>query len=425
MSKHDSRTPLTFDLPLAAAAEPAPTSAPASQVRLQAVKLQLDTAVQLFGAFSGTKLHAEDFAGAVLHLAAQTKASPSRPTTPTALHDHLATQQRFEAARPESLVSMVHVAQKLQAQGSLAEAEALLRQALEALKLRHGPQDAQTLRAQNGLASLLQNQGRYGDARRLYLHTVEQQRQQLGADHLDTVATMENLGTLLFEQDELDNAAPLMHEAVLCRRRLLGDAHIDTLRSFNNLALLLQKQGKLQSAEALLRQTLATQQQVLGADHPESLNSMANLATILEDVGQLQEAEQLHAHSLRRRAALLGDSHMATLTSMNNLAAFLLAQKRPEEAARLLRQAIALAQASHATDHFFFANLQARYGSALAQVCDYEHAETHLLAGYSTLKETLGSIHQRTQRACSALVEMYRAWGKPLQAATYRQALAS
>jgi tetratricopeptide (TPR) repeat protein len=405
-------------------------------ISVRQARLPLNTAVQWLSAYQGPTLQAEDFAGTVLSLAAQQKSSRSLPQSlpsgadaaPVSLRSHLAARAVADESLPESLSSMHSVALSLQAQGRLAEAEALMRQALDSLKVRYGVQDAHTLRAQNSLACLLQNQGRYVDARRLYLHTVELQRRLLGTDHLDTIATLENLGTLLYEQDELDNAAPLMHDAVVCRRRLLGDAHPDTLRSFNNLALLLQKQGKLAAAELVLRQTLVGQGRVLGPQHSETLTTQANLAIVLEDLGRHAEAEIMHRDSLAQRRVRLGGSHPETLTSMNNLAAFLMAQKQPAqvvEAADLLKNSLIAAKKTFPVHHYFYANLQARYGSCLTLLQQHSAAESHLLVSFANLKSTLGAVHPRTQRACRSLVQLYQAWGKSNKVEAFRKELTS
>ena len=386
-------------------------ASPVSKVNVRAPAVPLDVAVQMFSAYGGSTLDADDFAGVVLRLS-QTPANAL--STPTTIDDLILPR------RLPDLGELNEVAQNLRVQGKFKEAEALLTQALTTLKSRLGVDDAMTLRASNSLACLLQHQGRFLEARRLYLSTVESQRRHLGVDHLDTVATLENLATLLYEQDDLDSAEPLLREAVMVRRRVLGDDHSDTLRSFNNMALLLQKRANYVEAESMLREALAGQRRVLGMAHIETLTTLSNLAILLEDRGNIADAEALHQQCFNLRRQSLGRAHADTLASANNLAAFLMAQKRHIEALPILTDARALATFAFPASHFFVGNLEARLGTCLVTLGRYKEAEKPLVDGFSKLKATLGLIHHRTQRALSSLISLYEGWGKPDKAAPFR-----
>ena len=421
MDKTISATETNHAISPAIVGEPMDTSV-AQNVTLRAASIPIDLAVQFFSSFGSQRLAADDFASVVFELAAGLK-DEGRFGEAESLYLHIIDKQRV-TNDPGMLVSMNNMAILLQSQGKLAEAEALLRQTLATLRAQCGHEDTVTLRTMNSLACLLQNQGKYMDARRLYLQTIEIQRRTLGTEHLDTIATLENLATLLYEQDELDSAAPLLQETVNLRRRILGDNHADSLRSFNNLALLLQKQGKYVPAESLLRQTMKGQAALLGNEHADTLTTISNLAILLEDVGQTSEAEMLHQQAYYARRKLLGDSHVDTLTSANNLAAFWMGVKRFDAAAPLLACTLETARATFPAAHFFAANVQARYGACLTALQAYGDAEAHLLEGYGKLKTALGQVHHRTQRACSAIIELYEAWGKPEKAAPFRAAAA-
>ena len=118
-------------------------------------------------------------------------------------------------------------------------------------------------------------------------------------------------------------------------------------------------------------------------------------------------------------------AHHDTLTSANNLGSFYVAQGRYEEARVIFAEALTLAQANFPRAHFLVANLQARYGACLAGCKRFSEAEKHLTEGYSKLKSVFGLVHQRTQRACSAIIDMYEAWGKPDKAASFRAVAAA
>lgn len=56
---------------------------------------------------------------------------------------------------------------------------------------------------------------------------------------------------------------------------------------------------------------------------------------------------------------------------------------------------------------------------------DYAVAESHLRESLDVLSKQRGTSDEHTQKAVRHLVELYEAWGKSEQAATYREKLAS
>jgi tetratricopeptide (TPR) repeat protein len=127
----------------------------------------------------------------------------------------------------------------------------------------------------NNLAVLLHAQGKLAEAEPLLRWALEAWNRTLGADHADTLSSVNNLAMLLQDQCKLAEAEPLCRRALEARERTLGADHANTLESVNDLALLLQIQGRLAEAEPLFRQVLEALERALGADHADTVNSDA------------------------------------------------------------------------------------------------------------------------------------------------------
>lgn len=63
------------------------------------------------------------------------------------------------------------------------------------------------------------------------------------------------------------------------------------------------------------------------------------------------------------------------------------------------------------------------YGHCLAKLDRYAEAEPLLLEGQRVLNETFDETDERTQAVVRWLVQLYDAWGRPDQAARWREQL--
>jgi eukaryotic-like serine/threonine-protein kinase len=122
------------------------------------------------------------------------------------------------------------------------------------------------------------------------------------------------------------------------------------------------------------------------------------------------------------------------VSAISNLGRFLLLQKKYSEAEPLLRECRKLAE-SYPDTWSRFRN-QSNLGASLAGQGKYTEAESHLLSGYQGLKEMQSTdppgfeeeITERNEQITEAgqrIIDLYTAWGKPKEAAKWREALDS
>jgi tetratricopeptide (TPR) repeat protein len=103
---------------------------------------------------------------------------------------------------------MSNLGNVLRAQGKLAEAEPLLREALEVFRRKLGNEHPGTLKSINYLGLLLRAQGEYDEAEALLREALEGRRRQLGDEHPITLTVSRSLDALLKEKQESETPAP-------------------------------------------------------------------------------------------------------------------------------------------------------------------------------------------------------------------------
>ena len=86
------------------------------------------------------------------------------------------------------------------------------------------------------LADCLGGQGKYAEAEALGREVLGALKRVLGAEHPDTLATEGNLAVSLRGQGKYAEAEALGREVLGVRKRVLGAEHPDTLRTESNLA---------------------------------------------------------------------------------------------------------------------------------------------------------------------------------------------
>ena len=107
---------------------------------------------------------------------------------------HVAVQGK---SRKEEYTCLSKIGLLLRDMGKLADAEPLLRRALEGREATLGKSHPDTLTSINDLGWLLQGMGKVEDAEPLYRRALEGQEATLGKSHPDTLISINNLGMLL------------------------------------------------------------------------------------------------------------------------------------------------------------------------------------------------------------------------------------
>jgi tetratricopeptide (TPR) repeat protein len=348
--------------------------------------------------------------------------------------------------------------------GDLASAESLMRESLAIRRKLLPADDPQLAVGLSNLAYAIWRKGNLQEAESMFREALSLDRRRLGNDHPEVPIKLINLAVVLRDQGRLDVAEPLAREAVAIRRKILGDAHPELANALDVLAGALEGQGRNAEAEGLLREALAISQRTFGELNLNTARMHHNLGWVLCKEGAYIEAEphlrtavvnipktygptyrgaRLAVSNLAHNLNGLGDARAAESTARQALALYrqapadrmvattlialsqaLVAQRRQEEAAPHLREALDTVE-RHPQVRFpwFKGEIQSTLGSVLAAQGKPAEAETLLLAGYEGLRDLPSTPPLRLRAALERLVSFYVANGRSADAVAWRNRL--
>ena len=208
----------------------------------------------------------------------------------------------------------LNCARFLKDSGWLNEAELLMRESVEVKRRVLGNNHASTAASVHDLGSLLHSLGDLANAEAMVREALSATRSQDAGGALSGALTsiMSSLGSVLQSRGDLAGAEVFVREALERQRRSLGGVQLATLASINNLGSLLQARGDLVGAEALMREALEARRLVLSDAHPDTLATMHSLGVLLQVRGKFPGSEELLRKGLQLSRRTLGDTHQQT-----------------------------------------------------------------------------------------------------------------
>ena len=365
----------------------------------------------------------------------------------------------------EFLTGLFDVSNPSEAQGNTVTAREILDKGSEKIVRELNNQPLIQARLMDTIGEVYEALGLYGRATPLLQSALSIRRHAVGNEHVEVADSLDHLGILAFHKGDLVTAEGFLRQAVAMRRKLLGNENLDVTKTLSDLAMILrpkETREAVDEAERYYREALTTRRKVLGGDNPaiaDSLNNLAillyenkrdyvaaepllreaieiyrgvpgeehvelattmnNLALLLRDQGRYDEAEQLFRKALAMDRKLLGESHPLVATLDTNLAALLQRKGDYAAAESLYRQAMEVDRKVFPADHWEVATIKSLLGGCLILAGRYREAEPLVLESYPIIKSNFGDSHNRTRVALRRIVDLYKAWGKPMQAAQY------
>jgi eukaryotic-like serine/threonine-protein kinase len=330
----------------------------------------------------------------------------------------------LDPEHPRTLSTMTQLGLDYQRENKYAQAETLDSQLLEIRRRVQGPEHPDTVGALGNLASVYSDEGKSEQAEALDRQTLDIHRRVLGPEHPLALAAANNLALVYHDEGKYEQAEALQNEVLEVRRRTLGAEHARTLSSMSNLAQTLASEGKYAEAEPLFKQALEVQRRVVGPEHPRTLLTSSNLANMYQRQGNFALAEVYAAQTLEARRRTLGSEDPDTSNSAVYLAFTYRSQGKSAESERLVREAVEIDRKKRPDDWRRFRS-ESLLGASLAGRKEYAEAEPLLLQGYEGMAARYPMIpvselfYLNLARGWTA--ELYQAWGKPQEAAEWRQ----
>ncbi|MBO3674793.1 tetratricopeptide repeat protein [Streptomyces sp. NEAU-YJ-81] len=328
----------------------------------------------------------------------------------------LALQERVLGSSHRNVVSVrAALGALLQQQGSLAEAEEQLSEALNALP----EEDGGRLDVRHDLAAVLQARGRPQEAIRQLRDIANAEQRRSGPSHPDTITARNSLGVVLKDFGRLDEAAAVYREALrdASSKHFNDQPLVLTLR--HNLAVVMRIQGELDEAEKEHSAILEIQKRRLGPEHPETLTTRLSLIRILDDRGATAEAEAAYRELLSVCTRVLGCNHRQTQSIWGNLAFLLAEQGRYSEAEAEYRDALDVCRELLGDDHPETITMNHNLAMALGNQGKLAEALPRFHDSVERRARVLGSDHPETLVARKNLGEGLSRAGQPAECAEH------
>ncbi len=293
----------------------------------------------------------------------------------------------------DTLQTMGVLSNVLATLGRFDESHALVSEAFEISRRAHGPDDRDTLRLATTLGGVLRRMGKLDECERVWTDTMERLRRTVGDDDPSTLRLLNNMGVLHAVRGDNAKAEACWRELLARRKRLQGEDHADYRGSLGNLAVLLQDQGRLAEAKELFELELASVRRVQGDSSADALLSMGRLASLLEEMGDLQGAEPLMRQCFEGRRATLGEEHVDTFRS-SLLFGVLLSKRGQVDEARTLLQGTRATQARlHGSDSAQVTLSSVALADVLIRAGERDHSLSLARDALDRVK-TIDSAHQ-------------------------------
>lgn len=319
---------------------------------------------------------------------------------PTMGEAYLASFERWERGAERGDLTVALTATRLYrfllAAGLYAQAEQLIRRALQLNEQHFGPEHPEVAISLNNLANVLANTGRLVEALPLQIRACNITEARAGELSPILGNQVNNLGTLFGDLGYFKQAGTFVRLALLIFERTLGPEHQQVAVALNNLAVLLEKSGLHSESELLQRRALSIDERALGPQHPAVARDLNNLAISLSGTSRLAEAESAARKALEIDEQSVGPNHPNTVRTLLSLAVIFQGSGRQDEAEKTVRRCAAAVSEYESSDPALKADVLASLGRTLAYQERYGEAEPFL-------REALG-LYEQNLRANGAKI---------------------
>ncbi|RYP46350.1 hypothetical protein DL768_007413 [Monosporascus sp. mg162] len=195
-----------------------------------------------------------------------------------------------------------------QASGRLKEAEASLKNEIEARSHIFGIHHICLARHERELAQVLRLQNRDEEAAGLQQRAAEILSNQYGDKSPSSIMARLNLAAIWADQGLLQRAKDVQAKDIPLLSKIVGDAHPDVLAAMCQQARTRAASGDYREAERIFHDVISQQTKVLGSEHPLTVKSRLSLVSALRAQGHLTAAlEQMEIIEREVMAVIEGD----------------------------------------------------------------------------------------------------------------------
>jgi tetratricopeptide (TPR) repeat protein len=227
--------------------------------------------------------------------------------------------------------------------GHFAEAELLLRRALEYAEQDHDVFSAALNRV--ALGDIYQAQRQFRKAEQTYVEGISVFRQMQRIHAL--AITLRNLASVLTAQGKYKESIRHLEEASMLAKTITPVDFELELRIFETFGVTCFKQGKIDKALEFFKRSIERAKAPRSGMSDVNLGQMLNnLASVYEYKRQYRLAEDTYLDALRVTEEQFGRTHRQFVGTMHNLGYLYMTTRRYQEAEAQFRQSLAIAERS-------------------------------------------------------------------------------
>ena len=247
--------------------------------------------------------------------------------------------------------------------------------------------------------------------------TIDRELEAEGQGTLST--SLQSLGAILVSQRRLDEAEELLLESLALEEERLGPLHPDLTATVGELSRILMLRGDPAAALPFLRRAVDIGR-ARGEDHADLAYDLTTLAQGLTQAGAFDEAAETAEEAVRMSRATDGPDSPFLARAILTWGVVLGDQGRLDDALSRLDEAVGIAEAALPDGHSFTANLLMNRAGIRVDAGDLAGAEADYLASYEVHRDTFGADEARSVSIARRLADLYEDWGRPGDAATWR-----
>ena len=293
-----------------------------------------------------------------------------------------------------------------------------------------GPDNLMTLRLIYWLAAAYTFNWQDAKVEPLVVDAVERSRRKLGEHHPLTDVLMMQLAFTYFHLLQDERAAANAHRGLESLRIALGEDHPETISCFLIAAQIYVRQEKFDEAEPFIEKALNGIEHLSLDKSPFVAWDLSNLGWQLLEHGKIARADALCNRAYQAMQRNLAANPLANPLIIAQLGAVRVAQERFTEAEPLLLEGFRLVK-KHWPDGAYRFYVMSLLATSLAGQKNYAEARPLLLQSCEGLQQHQTSLPpylnatRRITESLERLVQLYDAWDQPVQAAEWKQKLAT
>ncbi len=302
-------------------------------------------------------------------------------------------------------------------------AQADYQRALAIYQKVEGPSNRDVATLLNDMGTALDHTGQLDAAQSYFERSLAMRIQLDGPSSPELIPMRTNLAYIAYAKKDFSGAAEQLRQELALAKQVYGPNHPFVSKITNNLGGVLFTEKKYAEAESYYAQALALNRKLLGNQHPEIALDLANIAEARDARGDLAGAERSYRQALAILQGKVPETDIRWRFVATNLGSVLVREggaTRLRQAEPLLRAALAADQKALKPGAWDIADAESELGACLLGERRYAAAAPLLAGSFPTLRAQLGAHDPvNVSRALRRLVQLYREWGKPQQAARY------